>query len=1392
MEQLPIIGLSLDTEPQDQPENTYRFALNILSDSSDGSQGSQTFEYSNSLHASLVGDVVGVITMTENQHCVFTDAGYIYLVGSSGATVITQRSDFNFNTAYPITGQFVIQKGCERILYWRDSNNPDRYYNIDKPDRFNDLNDFNINPDVNYPYSAHTVLPVGGIMEYGAYSFVYEVLDNSFNVILKSPPSEITYITPHNNITGTDAEAGGKPNSSNSIRLDISGLDTRFNYLRIGVLYSTTSNGAVTLAHYIGEIIPINQSTYSYTYRGFNQSAGDYLVDYTVLLERKVNYDTSRTMEQVQGRLLRANLVEQKRDYASYQKYASKICTKYVISENETYSELGDEVIAKGIVYIHADGSLSPPMHIPGRSKLPHDGQEITSDFYLSAYQEGSETTQLNATITATATLSGTETTIQCTYSFDKPIASGTLYVKANQYYNPDDINYEQSVTLATAGTFTITFDTGVFENKPDFQWYIITESGELYNTTITLNLDYNGVVTLETNLSNASTTIEAWKLNNTAVKDATPETGYVSSGLMGYYECTTTYENPPEFCGNDFWGVDCNGVPLLHSNIRHHRMPCRYIEPLISDNNRKRYIGVKFSNITYPPDVIGHFFVTSVRTPSNSTVVSAAVMLPYNYTENVYGDYREGRYTHYIPNSFDNDIPTTSINQNLISHQFLVDKLIVRGEFIKVNGYFKSTYEDNRPEYEKLFANDLSYDDLFLYGKHHAILGYTPQSDFIRMEDSYFLPYASRTLQYRNYSLSSDFNVAKLERAPVVFATNRCNWNYVYVKNSIAVHYNLPAIQYRLMGSKPLTGASNVLFNGDVFISKMSLTNISRLTVGDSSNIFENVFSEGPAKVEYEYIKDVFMESTYNMDYRTEGTVCNTYYKDDDTINDFIINRTCEIIKPDNKRQYKLRDSVCVEWYGYNKDFSVRNTYTKYNPLLYSYDYCSKCLNKYPNRIIWSQVQSEEQMSDSYRVYKPLDYTDLPANRGPITSMNYKENNLLIRTTESAFVKQPNPQTLNASGVTVTLGTGDFLSVPPIEILSNTLGYCGQQHVYDHVDTPHGLVWINQRSGKVFNYAGGVEEISRFKMYHWFNNNLPSNIEQYLSDNGFTYDKDTFSCKLGYDPKTERLILHKKDYQPRFRKTIHTRYSNGYLYEGLNKLDYNDPEQFVNKSFTISYSFRKKMWESFHSYQPDFIFGNNTHYYTTVQDGVWVHNNYSKFGNYYGMSFPKVIEYVDKRKPTYNLHAIYYYTTAQSKSGNQWVDNDNVSFDKCLVYTRHQSTGEFELNYISQDNELDGINWSNTVKPLQEYNKQYKIAQIRDIAVASPVISNDWDLISPYYTNGQGYMDIVPINVDENMDQSDLREFNDTYALIRFSSNKDDYKLTMHIFDSMQFNSVS
>ena len=403
-----------------------------------------------------------------------------------------------------------------------------------------------------------------------------------------------------------------------------------------------------------------------------------------------------------------------------------------------------------------------------------------------------------------------------------------------------------------------------------------------------------------------------------------------------------------------------------------------------------------------------------------------------------------------------------------------------------------------------------------------------------------------------------------------------------------------------------------------------------------------------------------------------------------------------------------------------------------------------------------------------------------------------------MVRTEESSFILQPNPQQLQADGTNIYIGTGDFLSIPPYELASTDLGYGGQQGILAQANTPFGLIWVDQARGKVFSHSNQLEEVSRYKMYHWFEQNLKSFLRADFDRAGFTLNFD--QIRVAYDAKYERTIIHKTDYK--FTEAMLQQFNNGNVTQagsslalrssvrGQNAtstiLEWDNPDYFENKSFTISYSHRTKTWISWHSYQPDFLLTAGNTFGSCIDNQLWLHDDYYSFGKFFGIDHGSIIEWVDSNLVTQNPHAIHYYSQAQQFVSGQWVDANEVTFDKALIYTRNQSTGL--VNLVNQSNTLG---WSNVNKPVIGKNKDWKVAQIRDLAKGTPVNSGNWADIQGQWINGQGYIDIVPnsSNLDLNKPMHQLNEMRDKYVVIRLYFNKSDYKLTTHLIhiDSVQ-----
>ncbi len=1245
---VPNKGLFTDTQPQNQPDGTYTFALNALHDAADGALGTLLQEHGNQLLAQLPGAIVGYIPLYDDGGVLFVEPGYIYLLENKVLTVLHTDAEFGFSRKHPITGRSTVVNGCERLIYWCNGVDPDYFYNLDKPQRFVTINDFRLNPLVNHPEVNTTVVDGGGYLKYGSYQFVVEILDETSNMILRSFPSPVTYIGSALNIDVNTEEVGGQPPSSQAIELTINNLNENFPFIRIGVIAYNTGNGITPISHYVGDLVTISDSTIVYTYTGYNPDAGDTPTDLRELLNTSPVYETSGVMVDVQGSLLRMDVKEQVDDFAAYQKAASKIEVHYVtelVSKDELLdvkSEQGDEVRALGIVFIKRNGQHTPPFHIPGRPRLSTDVETITD-----------------------------------------PIAG----------------------------------------------------------------------------------TVQRWQAVNTAYRTGDNE------GKCGYYEAAFQYRKPVNYCGEDFWGVDYAGNNLLLQPIRYHRLPCRTLEPLFTEDSVRR-LGFKFSNLEYPNDnIVAHYFVSNTLSRSTSTVAAAGYMLPYNTESDVSGDKREGRYIHYLPNPNDNEQFSNAVRQNFISLEYLTEKRPIIGNYVKINGYASSTHEQNRPEFTRFFENG---DDLFLYGKHHTLDDFTVSEERINIMVSRSFVRASTTLGVPNRSLSSDFNIVTLDRTPTVFALNRANLNYSYIKRNIRPFNSPYGVKYRLLGNIiTQQAASYTIYDGDAFLNRVDITNISDL---NGSGTLHNIFSRDRNYVEYELIKDLIIESPINFNRRHGGSEpCNTYYTEDQPIDLIIANKIARRVDEGNTRAWVLRAAPCKEWYGYNNDYGIVSP-RLFVPLTELFDYCSNCLNDYPDRIVYSSTASAEQTQDAWRIYAALDYVDIPAHRGRIIAADLYQNDLIIRCESGVFILRPNTQTIELSGTTAYLGTGKFLAIPAVELDSSANGYGGQQSRLGSCMTPQGLVWVDQRTGKVFLFNGKLDEISRTGMYNYFAQALkPNTLNHFLG------------AIVSYDPRFERIMVH------------YNEFSNGalngsYRYINNELVPYTDP-QLENNSFTISFSIKHRAWLSWHSYQPAFMFYAGNVLFSSpaldeynIDKGLYSHDAYTTFCTFYEQLHPYIVEVVEKFQTTSQLSSIEFYTQCQQfdTTTQTWKTVRSKSYDQLLVYTNLQSSGILNLN-VSND-PYRQAQWLNTDKLIVEADQNYRVAGVRDLSTSEPTTSKTWALRSSSYTNGQGYIDQLPVNIDPNLPQFKQVYIRDKFAKIRFFFTDGTHRLITFLTTSRNF----
>lgn len=251
----------------------------------------------------------------------------------------------------------------------------------------------------------------------------------------------------------------------------------------------------------------------------------------------------------------------------------------------------------------------------------------------------------------------------------------------------------------------------------------------------------------------------------------------------------------------------------------------------------------------------------------------------------------------------------------------------------------------------------------------------------------------------------------------------------------------------------------------------------------------------------------------------------------------------------------------------GYNKQYHFENVVNQYYPK----DDTFSVVSNFPNRTIYSLQAFEEEQSDAYRTFLVNNYHDIPKETGEITNTFVYNNILYLHTSHSLWRSFVNEKTfVNTSTGQTVLGNGGLFPIPSQQLYTQEGGYAGSSAKYGCVNTPYGRVFIDNHQKLVFLLVGSedLKEISNPYMNNYF---------QSIINNAVNY-------QAGYDPLNKRAIL-----------------------------------QLGTES--ISFSFEKQAWASYHDYVPDkFIIKDNKLLITSGTDiaelGTGIVNTY--FGSHY------------------------------------------------------------------------------------------------------------------------------------------------------------------------------
>lgn len=1366
----PLKGMATDTSPLNQVPNSYRFALNMCLESREGDYSAMVNEEGNQECFQIEDNeaVIGTILITNGDTVIFIateDQSYskISIVDKNCNLVNRVTSScLNFSIAHPIHGTFKVHNGCNRIIYFTDNYNPIRAINLDNLGQYTlriglneedwideaNLNDswicdlFRLDPDVIIPnIELININDGGGVLPIGAYQFSIRYLTEELN------PSDWFYITnPVNlgtipfpdqgfhllNSSGGDVTSDPDLPSGRSIDLLITNLDTRYKYYQLASIEFREGLGVSPTDVFELPKKIITGTTATFNFTGYEDTIE---VDIDSIAIPSVTFNKVGSIAQTDNRLILANTEETIRDYSQFQRISSKIHTNWAknyvrkmhigdLDGNnfQTDASTGkfsfdyltfarDEVYALGIVFVYNDGSETPVFHIPGRpANVGAEG--------LTIHGNGSLIILGNSNI-------HTRNQVPAGQPWDR-----------------------QLLTV---------IDSSIVPNGT-------TEVRECNVKHIPLT---EFTLPLNPRLGN---TIERWKVFNTAV-GTTPALNRYSypRGILGFYEGDNLYEDIRDCNGDSIWGDDLNGDTLVGQKIRHHKMPDSTLFP-IDDNNdisnstslaEKFPIRLEFSNIDIPvnlqQDIQGFYIVKAKRDDFNSTVLDTGMcgMVSWAVAEPPPGTLPD-RYT--IPFSLRTVAPPYTHDEDTVL-AFISPRTQFRKD-LNPTTYLKFD-EKIRSSTTTVFEVDKDIRNLST-----EFTQFREISEYVYVnKESLQGSFGSFTYPIYNSIINMDVLVLKtIDPFDVIYnaAAALSEYYYATLKQWIKPYDILEVLEYEKTHNGILDigvpATIYVVGGGDTYLGEMSFRSLSE--GAKSFDPLDPLWNFG------RIFTNFYFESKVNMELRRSGGEFweNHWRNFTGTDDEFLGMIQIETVSTPAPVGYS------IEYFVENRDMSIRNDIRLYYPLPEEYDFCSDCQNKFPTRIWYSQRAYQETINDNYRVFLANDYRDLLSNGGEITNLFVYKDQLYAQTPEATWFVSIRPQELQSNEGTISVGTGDLLSIPPKRLETVDRGYAGNQDKFSTSVSEFGATFIDADAGKVFNFNGQLNELSAFGMRNWFAENL--RLTGGVNDQIAGFDIYSTPHKNGigfistFDPRHNRYILHKKYYRIIDQEWLGGLFiADDYIEDvivGFNTttgefytwplagvvslIDIQlDPTIVEDLSWTISFSYPHNAWVSYHSYKPNWMWHdrNNFYTYSNITNGstdrfAWLHNTRA-YGDYYNMIHPSTMYLIFNPSPyqTKVFNNFELMASSYTWMGDQLVKNEDDSLDEVYFHTERQSSGvvvgQVKSSY-DLTNPFVSIEYDLTTLQIQNNEDTWNLSKFYDLTsdYTLPIFTNDWS--NPLY----------------------------------------------------------
>ena len=394
----------------------------------------------------------------------------------------------------------------------------------------------------------------------------------------------------------------------------------------------------------------------------------------------------------------------------------------------------------------------------------------------------------------------------------------------------------------------------------------------------------------------------------------------------------------------------------------------------------------------------------------------------------------------------------------------------------------------------------------------------------------------------------------------------------------------------------------------------------------------------------------DAVCESDYNFGMRHQGVEAWELY--------YPKSPRADVITPSNYPDGILVDEDVDNFWGYDPAFSSQAN-IKY-PIPFD---GSEVSDELPTRVIRS-AEDVGGVDDTFREFLPIDFIDLPRNRGELIKLQAM-GQILIPHMERGLLRTRGREQLDTGTLSAFIGSGDIFAVSPDEIISTDPGYGGLQDQGASIVTEHGYFFVDRAAGKVFLLTDQLHEISAKGMQNYFEDNL---------DGGGT-------LSVAWDPELRRIMLTKS---------------------GSSTTD-----------FTLSFLPESKIWVSHHDYQPIFYVSTLTKLNSYFLACLHSHSS-GDYGKFYETIQEFELSFIENAPLDASKQVAALIIDTTSLDGS--TENRKDTFDKVQITNSYQDTGLITLV------DFPATGWNS-----RRTKRTHKINQLRDTLNVAPGSSSQF-----------------------------------------------------------------